>query len=87
MAWLGCGKGSHFHQDLLRAEENNILVRTREPAPIDDDKGMARARAERTASQTSDVTSAPVETLDETNWLSLCIAFVSLLVKPVALRQ
>lgn len=58
----------------MRAEENNLPVGTREPAPID--KGTTRAGA-----------SAPAETLDETKWPSLCTAFVSLLVKSFALRN
>lgn len=69
----------------MRAEENNLPVGTREPGPID--KGTTRAGAQRTAEQTSDVNSAPAETLDETKWPSLCTAFVSLLVKSVAFRQ
>lgn len=79
-------EGFSFPSGLNESRRKYIgIIGTREPVPID--KGMTRAGAQRTAEQTSDVNSAPAETLDETKWLSLCTAFVSLLVKSVALRQ
>lgn len=67
----------------MRAAENNLLVRTREPSLIEE--GTTRAGAQRSAYQTSDVT--PAETLVETKWPPLCTTFVPLLVKSIALQQ
>lgn len=69
----------------MRAAENNLLVRTREPSSIGE--GTTRAAAQRSAYQTSDVTSAPVKTLVETKWPPLGTTFVLPLVKSIALQQ